>query len=147
MLFLYSFLTKYKIIRKGQFAANFMHVMRDEKIPFGLYHENEPCLVSPAYPVFQLKSEKAIPEYFMLWMNRDESDRYAWFISDSSIRGGLEMNRFYETEVPLPTIEQQESVVNFYNAKRLILQNINKLNKLLEEICPVLIKGAMEERT
>ena len=89
-------LTKYKVVSKNQFAANFMHVMRDEAVPFGLYNEDEPCIISPAYPVFKVKSNNVIAEYIMLWLNRGESDRYAWFISDSSIRGGLEMARFYD---------------------------------------------------
>jgi type I restriction enzyme S subunit len=123
-------LTKYKIISKNQFAANFMHVMRDEKVPLGLYHKDNPCIISPAYPIFQIKFNDVLAEYIMLWLNRSESDRYAWFISDSSIRGGLEMNRFYEIEIPLPSISQQQAVVNFYNARLLILQNIMTLSNM-----------------
>jgi type I restriction enzyme S subunit len=140
-------LTKYKVIRKNQFAANFMHVMRDEKIPFGLYHEDEPCIISPAYPVFRVKTDNVLAEYIMLWLNRAESDRYAWFISDSSIRGGLEISRFFEIEIPLPSIPQQEAVVNFYNARNLIQRNIIALGNMLKDICPVLIKGAAGEVT
>jgi type I restriction enzyme S subunit len=138
-------LTKYKIIRKNQFAANFMHVMRDKKIPFGLYHEEKPCIISPAYPVFRVKSDDVLAEYIMLWINRDESDRYAWFISDSSIRASLELSRFYEIEIPLPSFSQQQAVVKFYNARYIISQNIGRLDNMIKDICPVLIKGAMEE--
>jgi len=138
-------LTKYKIIQKKQFAASFMHVMRDEKVPFGLYHKDEPCIISPAYPVFQVKSDDVVAEYLILWINRAESDRYAWFISDSSVRGGLEMSRFYEIMIPLPAIEKQQAVVNFYNARHLIHKNIGTLGNMLKEICPILIKGSLEE--
>ncbi len=138
-------LTNYKIIKKNQFAANFMHVMRDEKIPFGLYHNDEPCIVSPAYPVFRVKSDDVVAEYIMLWLNRPESDRYAWFISDSSIRGGLETTRFYETKIPLPSIKQQQAVVKLYNARHLIQRNITALGSMLKSICPILIKGSLEE--
>lgn len=138
-------LTKYKVIRKDQFAANFMHVMRDEKVPLSLYHDDQPCIISPAYPVFRVKSNKILPEYLMLWLNRTESDRFAWFISDSSVRGGLEMSRFYEIEIPLPSIEKQQAVVNFYNARHLILKNISILGNMLKDICPILIKGSLEE--
>jgi len=138
-------LTKYKIIRKNQFAANFMHVLRDERIPFGLYHENTPCIISPAYPVFQLRTKKVLAEYIMLWLSRAESDRYAWFIADSSVRGGLDINRFYEIEIPLPSLEKQQAVVNFYNARYLIQKNITTLGNMLKDICPILIKGSIEE--
>jgi len=138
-------LTKYKVIKKNQFAANFMHVMRDKKIPFGLYYEDKACIISPAYFVFKVKSNDVLAEYLMLWINREESDRYAWFISDSSIRGGLELQRFFEIEIPLPSIPQQEAVVNFYNARNLIQRNIAALGNMLKDICPVLVKGAVGE--
>jgi type I restriction enzyme S subunit len=81
----------------------------------------------------------------MLWFSRKESDRYGWFISDSSIRSSLELSRFYEIEIPLPSIPQQETVVNFYNARNLIQRNIAALSNMLKDICPVLVKGAVEE--
>lgn len=138
-------LTKYKVLSKNQFAANFMHVMRDKKIPIGLYHSEEPCIISPAYPVFKVKTDNVLEEYIMLWLNRPESDRYAWFISDSSIRGGLEMSRFYEIEIPVPPLPSQKAVVNFYNARYLIQKNISTLDDMLKDICPILIKGSLEE--
>jgi type I restriction enzyme S subunit len=138
-------LTKYKIVEKNQFVANFMHVMRDKKVPLALYQTDKPCVVSPAYPVFQRRSDAVIAEYILLWLNRPESDRYAWFISDSSIRGGLEMNRFYEIQIPLPSLSQQRAVVKFYNTRYLIQRNITALDDMLKNICPVLIRGAMEE--
>ena len=47
-------LSKYKIIRKGQFATNIMHVNRDEILPVGLYEIDEPAIVSPAYMTFEV---------------------------------------------------------------------------------------------
>jgi type I restriction enzyme S subunit len=138
-------LTKYKVIEKNQFAANFMHVMRDEKVPFGLYHEDGPCIISPAYPVFQVKPDGVLAEYIMLWLNRAESDRYAWFVADSSVRGGLEMNRFFEIKIPLPSLSQQQAVVNFYNARHLIQRNIETIGTLIKSVCSILIKGSLED--
>jgi len=138
-------LKKYKVIRKDHFAANFIHVMRDERIPMGLYSDEEPCIISPAYPVFELKSEEALAEYIMLWFTRSETDRYAAFISDSSVRGGLELNRFYELEIPLPSKEKQQAIVNFYKVQNLIQQNITAVGTQLKDLCPILIKGALQE--
>ena len=42
-------LSKYKVVRKGHFACNIMHVGRDERLPIALYEEDLPTLVSPAY--------------------------------------------------------------------------------------------------
>jgi len=141
-------LTKYKVIRKNQFAYSAMQTGRDECIRIALFHEDEPVIISPAYSVLQVKAEseyEALAEYIMLWFSRSESDRYGWFISDSSIRASLELARFYEIETPLPSLEKQQAVVNFYNARHLIMKNITTVGNMLKELCPILIKGSLEE--
>lgn len=141
-------LTKYKVIRKNQFAYSAMQTGRDECIRIALFHEDEPVIISPAYSVLQVKAEseyEALAEYIMLWFSRSESDRYGWFISDSSIRASLELARFYEIEIPLPSLEKQQAVVNFYNARQLIMKNITTVGNMLKELCPILIKGSLEE--
>lgn len=138
-------LTKYKVICKDQFAYSSMQTGRDECIRIALFHEDTPVIISPAYSVLQVKSDIALAEYIMLWFSRSESDRYGWFISDSSIRASLELSRFYEIEMPLPSIDKQQAVVNFYNALHLIKSNIVKLSELKKNICPILIKGSLEE--
>jgi len=141
-------LTKYKVIRKNQFAYSAMQTGRDECIRIALFHEDEPVIISPAYSVLQVKAEseyEALAEYIMLWFSRSESDRYGWFISDSSIRASLELARFYEIEIPLPSLEKQQAVVNFYNARHLIMKNITTVGNMLKELCPILIKGSLEE--
>lgn len=106
-------LSKYKIVRKGRFACNIMHVGRDEVLPVALYRENSPALVSPAYTTFEVLDESKLnPEYLMLLLQRPEFDRYAWFISDSSVRGGLEWSRFLEVEIPLPSISEQQNYIS-----------------------------------
>ena len=48
-----SDLTKYKVIRKGQFAYSPMQVGRDEVIRVVLYTESKPAIISPANLVFK----------------------------------------------------------------------------------------------
>ena len=48
-------LSKYKLIQKGNFACNPMHVGRDERLPVALYKDDEPAIVSPAYFMFEIK--------------------------------------------------------------------------------------------
>lgn len=47
-------LSKYKIVRKKQFACNLMHVGRDMAVPVALQTDDEPIIVSPAYLVFKI---------------------------------------------------------------------------------------------
>jgi type I restriction enzyme S subunit len=108
-------LSKYKVIQKGQFAYSAMQVGRDETIRLALYTADEPAIISPAYLVIESKDEnELIPEYMMMWFQRPESDRYGWFISDSSVRASLDWERFCEIEIPIPDIETQRKYVALY---------------------------------
>lgn len=120
-------LSKYKIIRKGQFVLNVMQVGRDEILRVALYRQEDPAIVSPAYLTFEMIPESGVnPEYLMLLLQRPEFDRFAWFISDSSVRGALEWPRFLEVEIPvLINPETQKHVVA-------ISQNFEILRSSLE---------------
>ncbi|MCC5918545.1 MAG: restriction endonuclease subunit S [Cryomorphaceae bacterium] len=108
-------LSKYKIIQKGQFAYSAMQVGRDETIRLALYTDDEPAIISPAYLVIESKDEnELIPEYMMMWFQRPESDRYGWFISDSTVRASLDWERFCEIEIPIPDIDEQRKYVALF---------------------------------
>jgi len=108
-------LSKYKIIQKGQFAYSAMQVGRDETIRIALYTQDEPAIISPAYLVIEVNDEtELLPEYIMMWFHRPESDRYGWFISDSSVRASLEWERLCDIEIPIPDIEEQHKYVALY---------------------------------
>lgn len=109
-------LSKYKIIQKGQFAYSAMQVGRDETIRIALYTHDEPAIISPAYLVIEVNDEnELLPEYMMMWFQRPESDRYGWFISDSSVRASLDWERLCDIEIPIPNIDEQRKFVALYN--------------------------------
>ena len=75
-------LTKYKVIRKDDFAVSLMQVSRDSKIPVARLDEYDKAIMSPAYPIFRVKDKKVIlPEYLDMWFKRPEFDREAAFIA------------------------------------------------------------------
>lgn len=125
-------LSKYKIIQKGQFAYSAMQVGRDETIRLALYAEDEPAIISPAYSVIESKDiDELLPEYMMMWFQRPESDRYGWFISDSSVRASLDYDRLCEMEIPIPHIDEQRKYVALYNG---ILANQKTYENSLEDL-------------
>ena len=110
-------LSNYKIVGKGQFACNLMHVGRDEKIPISLLDTNERIIVSPAYWVFEVSdTTQLVPDYLMLWFRRNEFDRNAWFYTDSDVRGGMSKEALMDMTLPIPPIEQQQKIVSEYEA-------------------------------
>jgi len=138
-------LSKYKIVQKGQFAFSGMQTGRDECIRIALFEEEKPIIISPAYTVLKSIDNKVIPEYVMMWFSRKEIDRLGWFMSDASIRTNLEMDSFYEIEIPIPDIEIQKSIVNIYNCYIERKRISEQLKSQIKDICPILIKGSIEE--
>ena len=97
-------LSKYKVVKKNQFACNRMHVGRDNRIPIALSDRDEPFMVSPAYDVFKIKDTSILhPDYLMMWFSRKEYDRNAWFYTDADVRGGLAWDAFCAMKFPLPS--------------------------------------------
>ena len=138
-------LSKYKIVRKGQFAYSGMQTGRDECIRIALFDKDEPIIISPAYTVFETKDGTVLPEYIMMWFSRKESDRRGWFMSDSSIRTNLDLERFYEIEIPVPDAEMQKCIVDLYKVYTLRRSINEQLKAQIKDICPILIRGSLEE--
>lgn len=138
-------LTKYKLVKKNQLAFSGMQTGRDKCIRIALNKDNNPIIISPAYTVLDIKDDKIIPEYIMIWFSREESDRRGWFMSDSSIRSNLDLDRFYEIQLPIPDDKTQRSIVNIFNVY-LERRNINEqLKAQIKNICPILIRGSLEK--
>ena len=138
-------LRNYKVVKKGQFAYSGMQTGRDECIRIALYSGEEPIIISPAYSVFETKDKSMLKEYIMMWFSREQSDRRGWFMSDASIRTNLDLERFYEIKIPVPDTKLQAALVELYSAY-LSRRNIReKLKTQIKEICPILIKGSLED--
>ena len=138
-------LTRYKIVRKNQFAFSGMQTGRDKCIRIAYYEGEDPIIISPAYSVFQVKDNTVLPEYIMIWFSRYESDRLGWFMSDSSIRSNLDLDRFYETKIPFPDKSSQSAIIKLYSAYNLRRRINEQLKSQIKTICPILIKGSFEE--
>lgn len=110
-------LSKYKLIQKGKFACNPMHVGRDERLPVALYTSDEPAIVSPAYFMFEIIDESILnPEFLMMWFRRTEFDRVCWLHTDGSVRGGITWDDLCRLEIPVPSTEEQLSIVKSYKS-------------------------------
>lgn len=136
---------KYKIIRSGQFVFSGMQTGRDKCIRIGLYTDDCPALISPAYTTFVIKNDQTnlvelLPEYFFMYFKRGEMDRYGWFISDSSIRANLDWDRFLEIEIPVPDIEVQKNIVKLHKCAEESRLIAKKIEEQINDICPALIQ-------
>lgn len=136
---------KYKVIKNGQFVFSGMQTGRDRCIRIGLYTEDTPALISPAYTTFNIKNDpgnllELLPEYFFMYFKRSEMDRYGWFISDSSIRANLDWDRFLEIEIPIPDKETQENIVKLHKCAEESRHIAKMIESQINAICPALIQ-------
>ncbi len=123
-------MSKYKIIRKNQFACSTMQVRRDKKMPVALLREVDEAMISAAYPVFEVIDKNIIlPEYLMMWFSRTEFDREACFYAIGGVRGSIEWEDFCNMQLPVPSIEKQRKIVKEYK----VLQDRISLNNTLIE--------------
>ena len=134
-------LSKYKIIRKNDFAVSLMQVSRDGKIPVARLEEYEEAIMSPAYPIFRVKDKNVIlPEYLEMWFKRPEFDREAAFIAVGGVRGSMPWEEFAKMKLPVPPIEKQRKIVNAYKivTDRIALKQ--KINDNLEATASAMFK-------
>lgn len=126
-------LSKYKVIKQGQFACSLMQVSRDGKMPVAMY-KGEPSIMSPAYPIFEVNDENELmPEYLHMYLSRPEFDREAVFRAVGGVRGSLDWEDFLDMKMPIPSIEEQRKIVAEYQAVEQRIENNNRLIKALED--------------
>lgn len=139
-------LSKYKVIKKGQFGCKLMSVGRDKKLPISRLIEHDKAIISSAYFVFEVIDENILlPEYLMMWFSRPESDRYLWFQSGGDVRGRVTWEDLCSLPIQVPSIEKQQQIVNEYNAVVNRIKLNEQLNQKLEEICQAVFDSAFEK--
>ena len=126
-------LSKYKIIRKNEFAVSLMQVSRDSKIPIARLEDYDVAIMSPAYPIFRVKDTSVVlPEYLEMWFKRPEFDREAAFIAVGGVRGSMPWEEFAKMKLPVPPMDKQKNIVKAYKTitDRIALKQ--KINDNLE---------------
>lgn len=134
-------LSRYRVVKNGQFAYNPMHVGRDEVLPIALLKGKTNVIISPAYIVFEIIDKKVLnPEYLMMWFRRKDFDREAWFTTDNSVRGGFSWESLCVMKLPIPSPEKQQQIIKEYNTvvNRIALNE--EINEKLEENAQTLYK-------
>lgn len=104
------------------------------------------CLVSASYDVFYITDAQALmPEYLCLWIRRKEFFRAAGYYSVGSVKDNFSIEMLKEMEIPIPDIKVQRSIAGIfdvYNERKAINE---RLKNQIKDICPILIKGSLEE--
>ena len=132
----------YKIVQTGDFAYN------PSRINLGSIAllRNENCIVSPMYIVFRMIDvNQLLPEYLMLWFERKEFQRSTLFYATGSVRDTFTFDLMKEVSIPIPDIEVQNAIADIYKVYTTRKQINEQLKEQIKNICPILIKGSLEE--
>lgn len=138
-------LSKYKVIRKGQFACSLMQVSRDGGIAISLYREDEPAIMSPAYYIFEVKGDELLAEYLELIVYNPIFDREAVFNAIGGVRGTLSWDEFCEMNINIPSLKEQQKIVRQHKTITDRIGLLEKINNKLTELAKIEIKEELKK--
>ena len=132
-----------KIVRHGMFA--YCTQLNNENVAIA-YRDGEDCVVSSVYDVFEITNpQKLLPEYLMLWLIRPEFGRFVYWASEGSSYEFLNYDNLADYLIPIPSLEVQKAIGDIYLAYVMRNEINDKLKVRIKDICPILIKGSIEE--
>ena len=137
-------LAKYKVVKPRQIS--FVQTTHNEKVFCNAFNNtDEDIVVTSVNEVFSVNEEKLLPEYLVMFFNRTEFDRYARFHSWGSARETFTWADLIQVEIPIVDILVQKAIVDIYTVYKERREINEKLKAQIKAICPVLIKGSIEE--
>ena len=137
-------LSNYKIVASRQIA--FVQTTHNEKVfAYAFNDTNEDIVVSSVNEVFSTDETRLLPEYLAMFFNRSEFDRYARFHSWGSAREVFTWKDLCEVEIPIPEMKIQRSIAAIYEVMRRRKKILERLKEQIKDICPILIKGSLDE--
>ena len=139
-------LNPYILVKPGYFAYVTVTSRNGEKITIAHNKSDQTYIVSSSYVVFKVKNISLLcPDYLFIYFSRPEFDRYARFNSWGSARETFDWDEMCDVRIPIPDIEIQHDIVNIFEAYNTRKEINEKLKAQIKDICPILIKGSLEE--
>lgn len=137
-------LDNYKVVKPRQIS--FVQTTHNEKVfAYAFNNTDEDIVVTSVNEVFSVDEDKLLPEYLSMFFNRTEFDRYARFHSWGSARETFTWDDLIKVEIPIADITVQKSIADIYKVYKERKGINEKLKAQIKDICPILIKGSIEE--
>lgn len=136
-------LTNYKVVHVGEISYVSTTNRNGNRVACGLCEEE--CIVSSIYDVIKCNQSFLLPEYLFMWFKRTEFDRYARFHSWGSARETFTWEDLCGVQIPIPDISVQRSIADIYKVYTERKRINEQLKQQIKDICPILIKGSLEE--
>lgn len=137
-------LANYKVVKPRQIS--FVQTTHNEKVfAYAFNNTHEDIVVTSVNEVFSTNEDKLLPEYLSMFLNRDEFDRYARFHSWGSARETFTYEDLIQVELPIANMAIQKSISMIYAVYKKRKRINERLKAQIKDICPILIKGSIEE--
>lgn len=137
-------LSNYKVVKPRQIS--FVQTTHNEKVFCNAFNNtDENIVVTSVNEVFYTDESRLLPEYLVMFFNRTEFDRYARFHSWGSARETFTWNDLVKVRIPIADINIQKDIVDIYTVYKERKSINDRLKAQIEDICPILIKGSIEE--
>lgn len=139
-------LAPYLLIQPNEFAYVTVTSRNGGKISIALNDTGRTYICSSSYVVFRSKNiEELLPQYLMLFLSRNGFNRYARFHSWGSARETFNWEDICDVQIPIPNIDVQKSIAEMYTVYNARKEINEQLKTQIKNICPILIRGSLEE--
>lgn len=141
-------LSNYKVIQPYELTYVPVTSHNGNKLSIAMNESDDVCITSAINTASHIKADaidKLLPGYLMLFFGRAEFDRYARFSSWGSARETFDWSEMCDVRIPIPDISVQRYAVALYDTWRMRTKINERFKSGLKEICPILIRGSIEE--
>lgn len=138
-------LKPYKVIDPNQFCYVPVTSRNGDKVSIAMNDSNISYIVSSSYIAFEITNSILMPEFLLMYFKSAEFDRFARFNSWGSARETFALGDLGRFKVPIPSRDIQQDVVNIFKVCECRKKLLDRMTELHKNICPILIKGAIEE--
>lgn len=139
-------LKPYAVVKPDEFSYVTVTSRNGEKISLARNDSDEVYICSSSYIVFKVDDPKTLlPAYLSMLFERSEFNRYARFNSWGSARETFDWEEMKNVFLLIPNIKIQQDIVSIFEAYNTRREISAKLKAQIKDICPILIKGSIEE--
>ena len=138
-------ISTFKVIKKNDFVYNSRINSTIKKLSVALNEGND-LIVSPAYESFSICDTDVVdPYYLYMLLQREQFAKKVLFNSFGSSTLVFGFDDLGDVKIPVPNIQIQRDIANVYRAYQKRRSINEKLKAQIKDICPILIKGSIEE--
>ena len=143
-----SVIENFYVINPKEFIYNPRTTRMGEKVGLAYNNTQKPLLFTFNNLAFALNEgaeKELLPDYLYMFFRRSEFDRFARVNSWGSATELFSFQDLGRYKIPLPDVSIQQAIVDIFNALQKRCKLAGHLEELQKDICPILVRGAIEE--